>query len=116
MCQVILLIKNEYFDEAHSHTREHGVITVGRPIHPREFSMAVDFSYIAGRRMAMLKNENQKLQKKINEIRFVSRAKLLLMEYEELSEEEAHKKIERRAMDERKSRLLVAKEIVDQYE
>ena len=116
VCQVILLIKNEYFDEAHAHTREAGVITVGKPVHSRELSMAVDFSYIAGRRISMMQNENKKLQKKINEIKYVSQAKLLLIRYESMTEEEAHKHIEHAAMDERKSRLLVAKEIIDKYE
>ena len=68
VCQVILLIKNEYFDEVHAHTRDAGVITVGKPVHSRELAMAVDFSYIAGARIRMMQNENKKLQKKINEI------------------------------------------------
>ena len=114
--QVILLIKNEYFDEAHAHTRDAGVIAVSKPIHPRELAMAVDFSYIAGARIRMMQKENKKLQQKINEIKYVSKAKLMLLEYEGISEEEAHKRIERTAMNERKSRLLVAKEIIDRYE
>ena len=78
--------------------------------------MAVDFSYIAQRRINIMQNENRKLQKKINEIKYISHAKLMLLEYEGLSEADAHKKIERTAMDERKSRIVVAKEIIDRYE
>ena len=116
LCQVILLIKNEYFDEAHAHTRDAGVITVAKPIHPREFAMAIDFSFIARARIGMIKNENKKLLKKINELKYVSKAKLLLIEVLGISEEEAHKKIEKTAMDERKTRLAVAKDIIDYYE
>ncbi len=114
--QVILLIKSEYQDEARSHVKDAGVIVVGKPVHARDLSVAIDFSHIAQRRIDMLRMENKKLQKKINEIKLVSQAKLILVQYENLSEEEAHKTIERRAMDERKSRIIIAKEIIDRYD
>ena len=114
--QVILLVKNEHFDEVHAHTRDYGVITVTKPIHARELSMAIDFSHIAQSRIKMMVQENKKLQKKMNELKFINHAKILLVQYEELTEEEAHKKIERCAMDERKSRLVISKEIIDRYE
>lgn len=114
--QVILFVKAEHFDEVHAHTRDYGVITVSKPIHSRELSMAIDFSHIAQSRIRMMINENKKLQKKMNEIKYISRAKILLVQYEALSEEEAHKKIEKSAMDTRSSRLLIAKQIIDRYE
>ena len=114
--QVILLVKSEHFDEAHAHTRDYGVITVSKPIHSRELSMAIDFSYIAQSRIKMMESENKKLQKKMNELKFINHAKILLVQYESLTEEEAHKKIEKTAMNNRTSRLVVAKEIIDRYE
>ncbi len=116
LSQVILLVKGEHFDETHAHTRDYGVITVTKPIHARDMAMAIDFSHIAQSRIKMLMQENKKLQKKMNELKFINHAKILLVQYEELTEEEAHKKIERQAMDERKSRVLVSKEIIDKYE
>jgi response regulator NasT len=89
---------------------------VTKPIHARELAMAIDFSHIAQSRIKMMINENKKLQKKLNEVKFINHAKILLVQYEQLTEEEAHKKIERRAMDERVSRVVVAKDIIDRYE
>lgn len=45
----------------------------------------------------------------------VSRAKCLLISYCGMSEEDAHKYIERQAMDKRMSRLEIAQDIVRTY-
>lgn len=66
-------------------------------------------------RLLNLKKENEKLRNKIEEIKIVDRAKLILMENENLNEEQAHKYIEKQAMNERVSRYLVAKDILIKY-
>ncbi len=114
--QVILLVKEEHFEKVHHNTRDYGIITVEKPVRSRDLQMAIDFSHIAQSRIRMMESENKKLQKKMNEFKLVSRAKLLLVQNEGLSEEEAHKKIEKSAMDERLSREKIAKEIIDRYE
>ena len=115
-CQVILMVKNEYYEETWDHTSDYGVITVGKPVHMQQLRMGLSFAYIAQRRIAMANNEKLKLQKKLNEVKLVNQAKLLLMQNEGLTEEEAHKKIERYAMNDRLSRAAVAKEIIYRYE
>ena len=59
--------------------------------------------------------ENEKLRQKLEELRVVSRAKCLLVEYLHLDEESAHKYMERQAMEERKTRRAVAEEILREY-
>ncbi len=115
-CQVLLMVRNEYLDEVRSHTRDYGIITVGKPIHMSELQLAMEYIYAFQRRIAFFKNENKKLLKKINEMKVINQAKLLLIEKEGLNEEEAHKKIERIAMNDRVSRIMVAKEIIYRYE
>ena len=60
--------------------------------------------------------ENKKLQYKIEDIRLTAKAKYLLMIYENKTEEQAHKYIERQAMNQRRQKKEIAKEIIDYYD
>ena len=66
--------------------------------------------------MSNLKKENDKLHDRIKEIRLVDRAKCILIEYLKMTEPEAHKYIERQAMDLRITKLAVAERILKTYE
>ena len=74
-------------------------------------------SYIICRRQFNpIVNENEKLKEKINDIRLIDRAKLTLIQYLKMSEEESHKYIEKQAMDLRITKVDVAKNILKIYE
>ena len=55
-------------------------------------------------------------EKKLEEMRLVGRAKCMLMQYRGLTEQQAHRQIEKQAMDSRQTRGAVALEILDTYE
>ena len=67
------------------------------------------------RKLRKCQEENNKLRKKLEELRVVCQAKCLLVEYLHLTEEEAHKYIERQAMEDRKTRRAVAEDIMREY-
>ena len=67
-------------------------------------------------RLRGLRQENARLQDKISQIRLVSRAKCCLVEHAHLTEAEAHRRIEKLAMDTRRDRTEIAQEILDSYE
>ena len=60
-------------------------------------------------------HEIKRLEKKIEEMRLVNRAKSILMTEKSMSEPDAHRYIEKTAMDRRVSRGQVAEEIIDFY-
>ena len=63
-----------------------------------------------------LENENIRLQKKIDEIRIVDRAKLVLIQVLKMTEPQAQHYIEKQSMDLRQSRLVTAENILRTYE
>lgn len=115
ICQVILFSKAEVLEEVTERVENFGVITVGKPINRQLFWGALKLAKVAQRRINMARQENNKLMHKLEDLKLVSRAKCLLISYEGLSEEDAHKYIEKRAMDVRLSRLEVAKEVIRKY-
>ena len=63
-----------------------------------------------------LMEENKKLKNKIRDIKLIDRAKLTLIQYLNMSEEESHRYIEKQAMDRRITKVEVAKNILKIYE
>ena len=116
MCQVILFVKAERLEEISAQVEDYGVITVGKPINKQLFWQALKLARVAQSRINMAHKESAKLEKKLNDLKIISRAKLLLIVNRDISEDEAHKIIEKQAMDSRLSRVEVAKEIIREYE
>jgi len=63
-----------------------------------------------------LQKENRELKQKIEDIRIIDRAKYVLISRLNLSEEEAHRAIEKQAMDMRTSKKSIAEDILKTYE
>ena len=67
-------------------------------------------------RLRRLRKHTSSLRRKLDDTRFVSRAKLLLMTRLQMSEEEAHHYIEQTAMDSGRKSREVAESIIRAYE
>ncbi|MGN0642488.1 MAG: ANTAR domain-containing response regulator [Huintestinicola sp.] len=63
-----------------------------------------------------LRQENTMLKEMIDEVKLVNRAKCVLIEYLRISEKEAHRQIQKRAMDQRITLTEVAADILKTYE
>lgn len=113
---VILLVKAELADDISAQVENEGVLVVGKPIVRAVFYQALRFVSASHQRILGLKKENDKLQHKIEEIRLVDRAKCVLIEVLKLTEPQAHRYIEKQAMDRRCTRGEVAQEILKTYE
>ncbi|MFR1758817.1 MAG: ANTAR domain-containing response regulator, partial [Christensenellaceae bacterium] len=95
---------------------EDGVFVVPKPVNRPFFYQAVKLASASRRRMLSLEQQNMRLQQKIEEIRLVDRAKCTLIEVLKLSEAQAHRYIEKQAMDMRITRREVAENILKTYE
>ena len=66
--------------------------------------------------LCSLAKENLKLHRRLDEIKAVNRAKLVLMQYLKFSESQAHKYIEKQSMDLRMTRYEIAMKIIKTYD
>ena len=115
MAASILLVKGEYFETTQLLFGEQGVLVVSKPIIRQVFFQSLALARSMRRRLSSLKNENDKLQKKIEEIKLIDRAKLTLMQTFAMNEQQAHRHIEQEAMNLRISRYEVACAIIQTY-
>lgn len=113
---VMLIVKAEIEAEIESRTIDYGVFVLGKPLSKQLFFKAIRFIEATSHRINGVKKENIKLQKKIDDIRVINRAKCILMEYLSMTEPQAHKYLERQAMDLRLTKIEVAKRLLSTYE
>lgn len=93
-----------------------GVPVLCQPFTKQPFVQAVRLSLIGRWRLQALRKEKEKLQDKLSEMRLIHRAKCTLIDVLHLTEPQAHRYIEKQAMDRRISRLEVAEGILKTYE
>lgn len=113
---VMLLLKPEQMEHVNLFLPDHGVLIVTKPFKRAMFLHV--FRYIQARqeKLALLKRENQKLQEKLQEIHILNRAKFVLMQVLKMTEAQAHRYLEKQAMDLRISKREVAEGILKTYE
>lgn len=111
----IVLTKSEIADEVQSKIKFTGAFVIGRPCGKTALLQAIRFADVAGESIKRLEKENVRLEKQLEDVKAVSRAKVCLMQYLSLTEEQAHRHIQKQAMDMRKSQREVAEEILRMY-
>jgi len=115
LSQVILAVNGEYFNAVAAVCEEDGVLIISKPIDRDVFWSSLSLAKAASSKIKRIQAENIKLKQKIEDIRIIDRAKLLLISYLNLSEQEAHRFIEKQAMDLRSSKRMIAEGILKTY-
>ena len=114
--QVILIVKTEHFDDVSAVCEDDGVMVIAKPISRPVFWSALKLASATQSRLKKMHNENSRLKQKIEDIRIVNRAKYILISHLNMSEQEAHRYIEKQAMDRRFAKRVVAEGIIKTYE
>ncbi len=113
---ILLAVQNKYADIIAQKVEPYGVLVVGKPVVKAFFNQAVRFADVTRHRVLSLKEENIHLQLKLEEMKIINRAKCVLIQYLSMSEAQAHKYIEKQAMDMRQSKYYIAKQVLKAYE
>ncbi|MDR0320664.1 MAG: ANTAR domain-containing protein [Treponema sp.] len=114
--QVILAVDSEHLAEVAAVCEGEGVLTVSKPLDRDVFWLVLALAKSAYNKLQRVQIENSKLKQKIEDIRIIDRAKLVLISYMNMSEKEAHRFIEKQAMDLRSTKRAVADGLLKTYE
>lgn len=109
---VMLLVKSDLYDETYSKVLEHGVLTLRKPTSISVMAQALDWMCIIRHRLGRLEKKTLSLEDKMAEIRIVNRAKWALIDTKNMTEAEAHRYIEKQAMDRCLTKREIAEEIL----
>ena len=112
---IILISPSDIAEELADRLSDYGVTVIARPFTHEELSRSIRLIAASRTRMSGLK-ETPEIMGRIEEIRTISRAKTVLMKYLKFTEPQAHRYIEKQAMNNRQTRREVAEHIIQQYE
>ena len=113
---VLLLVKAEHCPDIEAQVSAHGVLTLAKPTSAQLFAQTLRLLCITRERLRGMEKKAVTLQEKMGEIRLVNRAKWLLIEELKMTEQEAHRYIEKQAMDRCVTRRAVAEQILSTYQ
>lgn len=113
---VLLLTTDEVLEKVGFRLEEKGVFTLSRPVNLALLKQTVKVWQTTKNRIEGLEKENQKLKMQVEEIKLIHRAKLVLMQCLSMSEPQAHRYLEKQAMDLRQSKKKIAEQVLNTYE
>ena len=112
-CIVLLLVRGELYAQTRDKVMLQGVFTLEKPISKPAMRTALSWMAVARERLRKTEVKAVSIEEKMAEIRLVNRAKWVLIEQNKMTEPEAHRYIEKQAMDRCVSRRVIAEEILN---
>jgi response regulator NasT len=112
---ILLLTPQHLFEEVSYRVEGYGIITVSTPFDQFYFYSSIKTAIAVQYKVQILSSQTTKLKVKMEEIRLVNRAKMLLMQNLKMTEQEAHRYIEKEAMDRGMKKIAVSEEIIKTY-
>ena len=112
---VLLLVENDIHAGIHDRVAEYGVFTLPKPISKVTMTHALNWLESARERLRQFEKKTISIEDKMAEIRLVNKAKWLLISELKMSEPDAHRYVEKQAMDRCVSRRFIAEEIIKTY-
>ena len=109
---VALLIRSELYEETNAATLPSGVVVVSKPTNSQLLLQVIRGLCAMRERLRAMRERQTTVEEKMEEIRLMNKAKWLLIEREGLTEQQAHERILRTAMERRTGKRAVAAEII----
>ena len=115
LATILLLTPSALFEEVSYRVEGYGIISVPNPFDQFTFYAMIKAAIAVQYKVQVLSSQTIKLKVKMEEIKLVNRAKMLLMQNLNMTEPEAHRFIEKDAMDRGMKRTAIADEIIKRY-
>lgn len=112
---VLFLARSEQYQTSYDKLAEHGVFLLQKPMSKTVLEIASGWLVSARERIRKTEKKTLSIEEKMNEIRLVNRAKWLLISELKMTEPDAHRYIEKQAMDRCVPRRQIAEEIIKTY-
>ncbi len=112
---ILLMVRSEIYEETFDKVASRGVFVLSKPVTQPLLSLALKWMSSARERLRGMEQKTLSMEEKMEEIRIVNRAKWLLITELRMDEPQAHRYIEKQAMDRCVGKREVAEEIIKTY-
>jgi len=112
---VVLFVPGDIYDEISDKAADFGVMTVAKPTSRAVVRQTLKLLCATRQRVLHVEQKAASFEEKIEEIKLVNKAKWLLVDKLVIDEPRAHRYIEKLAMDTRRTKIQVARDIIEEY-
>ena len=112
---VMLLVKSEHYSDISARVSPYGILTLQKPTSSQMIMQTMFLMCATRERLRRMEEKKASMEEKMVEIRLVNRAKCLLIEQLKMTEKEAHRYIEKQAMDRCVTKREIAEKILMTY-
>ncbi len=112
---VLLLVKSEHYPDINARVSPYGVLTVSKPTSTQVITQSMQLLCGTRERLRRMEQKTASVEEKMEEIRIINRAKWLLIEQLKMTENQAHRYIEKQAMDRCVTRRAISENILSTY-
>lgn len=109
---VLLLVRAEHYPEISARLTPCGILTLQKPTSPQLLLQSLQLLCGTRERLRRMEQKTATIEEKMAEIRIVNRAKWTLIQQHGMTEQQAHRFIEKQAMDHCVTRRAVAEDIL----
>ena len=114
--QVLMVCKQEIYDQVSYQCKDSGIIVLSYPIKKQLLYETFQILLSVNKRIQLYEKKITKLEQKYLELKMVDHCKLVLISNYHWSEDKAHHYIEKIAMEQNKTKFLVAKELLEEFQ
>ena len=112
---VMLLVKAEHYADIDARVAPYGVFVLSKPTSAQAISQTLTLLCATRERLRRMEQKTTSFEDQMEGIRLINHAKWLLIENRGMTENEAHKYIEKQAMDNCISKRAIAERIIQEY-
>ena len=111
---ILLVTPEGIYDEVLERVTDFGILAISKPTTSGRINVAIRFLIASQNRLRQMEKKSLTVEEKMEEIRIVSKAKILLVQRKNMSEDEAHRYIGKQAMNNGVSRRKIAEKLLEE--
>ncbi len=112
---IIILARADIAEDVQSRIKFTGAFVLAKPFPKSALAQTVKMALVAKENINRLEQEKSKLLGQLDDVKTIDRAKCCLIEYLNLTESQAHRHIQKLAMDTRRTQREIAEDILRTY-
>lgn len=112
---IIVLARADIAEEVQRRIKFTGAFVIGKPFPKSVLANTVRMALLAKENIKRLERENIELSRRLDDVKIIDRAKCCLIQYLNLTENQAHRHIQKLAMDTQRSQREIADDILRTY-
>lgn len=112
---IVVLARADIAEDVQSRIKFTGAYVLAKPFPKSVLAQTVKMALLAKENISRLEQEKSELSRQLDDVKIIDRAKCCLIEYLNLTENQAHRHIQKLAMDTRRTQREIAEDVLRTY-